>query len=119
MGKKLGIYLLLVLGIVLAVSLVRNILKINEVKKRADKIKSRVEKLQQENKQFQVQVKETNSQEYVEKQLRDKLGMVKEGETIVVLPDIEIVKKLVPQIPEEEETLPDPIWRKWLRLLGI
>lgn len=119
MGKKIGTYLLIGLGFFLAVSLVRNILKISEVKKRVEKIRSRVAKLEEENQELEGRVGETKSQEYLEKQLRDKLGLTKEGETVVVLPDAETLKKLVLEIPQEEETLPDPNWKRWARLFGL
>ncbi|MDP3994252.1 MAG: hypothetical protein Q8P91_00270, partial [bacterium] len=62
---------------------------------------------------------EAKKQEYIEKQLRDKLGLSKEGETIVVLPDADTLRKLVPPIPGEEEILPDPNWKKWLKLFNF
>ncbi len=42
--------------------------------------------------------------------------MAKEGEIIIVLPDEEILGTLAPNLEEEEEALPDPNWKKWLKL---
>jgi len=112
-------YLLFFLCIVFALSLARNIAKIKNAQVRVERIKERVEKLQKEKEELQLKVEEAKKQEYIEKQLRDKLGLSKEGETIVVLPDADTLRKLVPPIPEEEETLPDPNWKKWLKVFDI
>lgn len=112
-------YLLIFLCFVFAVSLARNVVRIKNAQGRVERIKERVEKLQKENEGLQVKVEEAKKQEYIEKQLRDKLGLSKEGETIVVLPDADTLRKLVPPIPEEEETLPDPNWKKWLKVFDI
>ena len=112
-------YLPLFLCLVFAVSLARNITKIKNAQGRIGRTKERVEKLQKENEELQLKIEEAKKWENIEKQLRDKLGLSKEGETIVVLPDAEILRKLVPPIPEEEETLPDPNWKKWLRAFDI
>ena len=112
-------YLLLFLCIVFALSLARNIARIKNAQVRMERIKGRVEKLQKENEELQLKIEEAKKQEYIEKQLRDKLGLSKEGETIVVLPDADTLRKLVPPIPEEEETLPDPNWKKWLKAFDV
>ena len=112
-------YLLFFLCIVFALSLARNIARIKNAQVRVEGIKERVEKLQKEKEELRVKVEEAKKQEYIEKQLRDKLGLSKEGETIVVLPDADTLRKLVPPIPEEEETLPDPNWKKWLQVFDV
>ena len=112
-------YLIITLFVILSLSLARNILRINEAKKRVAKIKEKIEKLDEENKQLEVQLKEVQKSEFVEKQLRDKLGLVKEGETVIVLPDEDTLRRLIPPIQEEDDVLPDPTWRKWLHLFDF
>ena len=41
---------------------------------------------------------------------------VKDGETIVVLPEEETLRKMAPRFEREEEVLPDPTWKKWVKL---
>jgi len=65
---------------------------------------------------LEAELKKVQSDAFLEKQLRDKLGLAKEGETVVVLPDKEALKGLVPPLPEEENILPKPIWQRWLDL---
>jgi len=100
-------YLLIFISILLMVSLVRNIVKINNVK------------IREENEELEAKLEILRSDEYQEKQLRDKLGLAKEGELIVVLPEDEVLRNLAPKHVEEEETLPDPNWKKWAHLFGF
>jgi cell division protein FtsB len=109
-------YLLAFIGLLLILSLVRNILKISESRKKIENERTKVENLKKENEALEKKLAETSGLEFTEKQLRDKLGLAKEGEIVVVLPDEKILEGLVPKVPEEEETLPDPIWKRWLKL---
>ena len=117
-AKLKGLMGLLLLFIVLLalLSLVRNVLRISQSKEKIRESQERVEELKRESERLAREIEKVQSEVYIEAQLRDKLGLVKEGEIIVVLPEEEILRKLAPIIPEEEETLPDPIWRKWLKL---
>lgn len=109
-------YLLILLFILLMISLTRNIFRVLGAGERIERARDRVEKLKKDNEELERKLAEIQSQEFIEKQLRDKLGLAKEGEVVIVLPDEEILRKLAPRQEEEEETLPDPTWRKWLKL---
>lgn len=98
------------------ISLIRNVARISKVKKDIKETEGRVEKLKTDNEELRQRLDEVKSQTFVEKQLRDRLGLAKEGETVIVLPEPEVLKKLAPNTPEEEETLPDPNWEKWYKL---
>lgn len=109
-------FLLLGLAVIVSVSLLRNIFKAIESKKDTDKIKQNISKLQGENSELEARLKETQSAEFIEEQLRSKLGLSKKGEIVIVLPDSKILEEIAPKLPEEEEKLPDPTWKKWLKL---
>jgi cell division protein FtsB len=113
-GKYAAIFILLLL----AFSFVKNVVKMRGVKTRIESERLEVEKLKRENEELAKNLTKVKSQEYVEKQLRDKLGLAKEGETVVVLPDEDILRKLAPSLPVEEDYLPDPTWKKWLKLFS-
>lgn len=100
-------------------SLFKNIVKINEVKKRIRKEIEKVQKLEKEGKVLEEQLKMMQGNEYLERELRDKLGLAKKGESVVILPDPETLKKLVPEIPDEKDYLPDPPYIKWLKLFDV
>ena len=117
--EKLGVYsnyLLIFIFLLMLVSLIRNVLRVVESNKRIGKAQDQVEKLKKENEELEEKLAVTRSEGYIEKQLRDKLGLAKEGEIVIVLPDEKILETLAPSLEEEEETLPDPNWKKWLKL---
>lgn len=114
--KTYSNYLLIFIFLLMLASLIRNILRVVESNKRIEKIQGRVEKLKKENEELEEKLAVTKSEKYIEEQLRDKLGLAKEGEIVIVLPDEKILETLAPSLEEEEETLPDPNWRKWLKL---
>ncbi len=114
--NKISGYALLIVVLLLGFTLVKNVLKNVEIKKRIATERARVEKLKQDNADLAQKLTEIQSQKYIEKQLRDKLGLAKEGEIVVVLPDTATLEKLAPDVAVEPETLPDPNWKKWVHL---
>ncbi len=109
-------YILLFLAFLFIVSSIRNILRINQASKEILEAEERVDEAIAENNELKAKVKELRSPEFQEVQLRDKLNLAKEGEIVVVLPDEEILRKLAPKRIEEENILPDPTWKRWLKL---
>lgn len=114
--KSYSTYLAIVLTALFVLSLIRNFSKIGGAKKRIEAAEERVEKLREENEEAKKRLAEVKGEEYIEKQLRDKLGLAKEGEIVIVLPDEETLRKIAPSVSEEEDVLPDPTWKKWLKL---
>lgn len=109
-------YIIVFVCLLLAVSLVRSIFKIKKADKKILDAQQLVEELKVESEKLEEEVKIVQSDYFVEQQLRDKLGLAKEGEIVVVLPEDEVLRKLVPRRESEEEVLPNPNWRKWLNL---
>lgn len=105
-----------VLVIFLLFSTIKNIGRVGSINATVQKEKDKVEKMKEENTRLEAQIAQTQGSAFIEKQIRDKLGLAKAGEAIVVLPDAEILRKLAPQVPVEENSLPDPNWKKWLKL---
>jgi len=116
---KVRVYLLILLIFLFGLSFFRNILKINEAKKRIQTEIKKVQKLEKEGRVLEEELKKMQGNEYLETQLRDKLGLAKKGESVVILPDPETLKKLVPEIPDEKDYLPDPIYVRWMKLFDI
>ena len=112
-------YILIILSIILSISLMRNVLRIRNVNDTITEEEVVVADLRKENEELKKELQILGSEEYKERQLRDKLGLAKEGELIVVLPPDETLRKLAPKILEEEDSLPDPNWKKWLHLFGL
>jgi cell division protein FtsB len=114
--KTYSNYVLIAVFSLMLISLTRNILKIRTFRGRLTETEERIEKLKSENEVLGEKLDTFQSDEYIEKQLRDKLGLAKEEETIIVLPDEETIRKFAPKTEEEEEILPNPNWKKWFKL---
>ena len=106
----------IVLLVVLTSSFIKGIKRIRDGDALIKKNQAKLEKQVEENKKLEEQVKIVQSDEFMEEQLRNKLGLVKEGEIVIVLPEADIVRKLAPIIPEEEEVKAKPNWQKWIEL---
>ena len=100
----------------LTLSLIRNISDIKRGQGEIEEGKAKVKELEKKREELKKKLEFVKSEEFVESQLRDKLGLSKEGEIVIVLPDDEILRKLAPKEEEEEEVLPDPNWKKWVKL---
>jgi len=109
-------YAIWFLVVLLLISTVRNIGRVISIRKQVEVERQKVEKMQADNAKLQTQIAEAQGQDFIEKQIRNKLGLTKEGEAMVVLPDESIVRSLAPSLTSEEETLPDPNWKKWQKL---
>lgn len=100
----------------LGFSFLRNIGKVSKVKREIKESELRVERLRQENEKLKSTLNQSQSGEFVEKQIRDKLGLAKEGEIVLVMPDSETLQKLAPDLPKNQASLPLKNWEKWYRL---
>lgn len=82
-----------------------------------DEARARVEELKREQVELIELQKEVNSAEFVEREARNRLGLAKEGEVVVILPPEDVLKRLAPPIEELEEYFEeDPIWRRWTKM---
>ena len=79
----------------------------------------RITNLKEEGDNLKQQLNSVQSQVYIEKQLRDNLDLAKKGEIVLVLPDASIVRKFAPKEVIEEEVLPDPYWKQWLKIFDL
>lgn len=94
------------------------IVRIYVAVKAGERLTQAVDRLHQvevKNTELKNQLKEVASKEYIEKQARDKLGLAKEGEVVVVIPEEKIKQVLgLSKDEKNEEKLPN--WLGWLRL---
>ena len=113
-GKTLGLWLVLVIGVVLIVDLSRGIINLLSSRERVVEAEERVVSLEEEKERLEKLYDEQLSDEYIEMEIRNKLQMSMPGEVVILLPEME-VEELV-----EEEEMPADFevepWRKWLAL---
>ena len=102
--------------VVLTISFARNITKIRSAGGRIEKARQKNEILEQEIEKLSSQLEILKSDEHVESEIRNKLGLAKKGETVVVMPDNEILRKIAPRVKYEKDSLPLPNWRLWVEL---
>jgi len=102
--------------VILLVSTVKNINRVVNIRKQVEIEKAKVAKMQADNVKLQAQIAETEGAAFIDKQIRNKLGLTKEGEAVVILPEESIVKSFAPPVSFADETAPDPNWKKWEKL---
>lgn len=112
----MGLVLPILVFLILASSLIKSVTRIKQGNEIIKKTENRLNKINEENRKLEEQVQIVSSPEYVEKQLRDKMGLVKEGEIVLVLPEPEIVKKLAPKLSFNEAVPLKPNYQKWFDL---
>lgn len=115
---KIGIYAIWGLILILTLSVFRNISRASQINSQIQAEKAKIAKIQADNDKLEEEVAQAKSPSFIEKEVRNKLGLGKAGEAIVVLPDADTLRKLAPQMPTEVDTLPDPNWRKWIQLFS-
>lgn len=114
---KYSLYILLVFCAFLVFSLAGNIRNSMDAKDRVYEVENRINNLEEENKELERNLEIAKSEEFMEENLRDELGYVKEGEIVLVLPeDEDYIRSYAPKLPEEKDLLPDPNWKKWAKL---
>lgn len=109
-------YLFIIFFVLLTLSLARNVVRILKAGEKVEEAESRVEKLKKENEELKKRLDTVGSEEYIEKQLRDNLGLARQEEIVIVLPDEETLRALAPRTQSEQEVLPDANWKKWMNL---
>lgn len=107
---------LLVMILIIIISMGRNALGLFGRKDQIEEAKQKVRELEREQAQLLELKEKVESQEFVEKEAREKLGLAKPGEVVVVLPSEDILRRLAPKIEEEEFIEALPIWKRWSRM---
>lgn len=107
--KKIVFFVVLVASVFAINNLVRSIYSLWNKQDLLSLAQKDVEKEKAENIELLQKLKIVESEEFIEKEARNKLFMVKPGEHLVVLPSIEPKK-------EQKTNVDLPNWQKWLNL---
>jgi len=112
--KKIVVVFLFLLVLV---SVLRGVSRLISSRDRVETTKAKLEELKKEQERLKFELEAVSSDYYRDKQARDKLGLAKEGEKVVVLPSEEILRRLSPRKLElEKNEAKEPNWRKWAKL---
>ncbi len=106
--------LIILLSSFFIIGLGRQISSALQASARLDQSASEASKLQDKNRLLRQQLEQVEDYSFVEEISRNKLNMVKPGETVVVIPDEVIKRVLSANTKAEEVKLPN--WQGWLRL---
>ena len=103
--------LLLVVGVIFAIMIInsslRRIQQLRATSKNVDLAQAKLERLKSENEELKREFSYKNSSEFIEAEIRNKLGLAKENESIVILPREEEGKTA------EDDGTQKPNWKKW------
>jgi len=114
MKSKIINLIIIIAGVFVIVNLTRSINDLLHADDRIKEIEYQVNQLKQKNNELKKQLAEVQSPQYLEKIARDKLGLAKEGETVVILPQNSLAGPEQVNSVEVEKNLPD--WQKWRNL---
>lgn len=81
-----------------------------------DEARASVQKLEKEQARLLELKEHVESQAFVEKEVREKLGMAKEGDVVVVLPPDDVLRKLAPSLEKETFIEEYAIWERWTKM---
>lgn len=93
-------------SLILVVSLTRSVFELSKKQDIVRRSQDELARLERENRELEEALAAAETPEFIEKTAREKLGLVKEGETVVVLP----------KTKEGQETISNkqiPNWKKW------
>ena len=114
---RLTHYLIILVCILFVISLVRNFTRTRSMQITLLEAEKSLEELYEKQKSLQGDLEKVEGDFYIEQQARNKLGLVKENEVVVVLPSKEVLRNLSPWKEKNKEySLPNPNWKKWVKL---
>ena len=82
--KKLLVIILILIIVFVGINYYNNIKKINELQLKIDNLNSKIESSKEEKNELQKELENINNRDFIEKIAREKLGLVKPGEVLVV-----------------------------------
>lgn len=114
MIKKISLVFFILISLVIAYNLLKQIAETLDSSKRLGRVVDEIKKLEVKNKELKKTLEEIKSPEFVEEQARNKLGLVKPGETMVIISDVKLKQILESSASANENRLPN--WLGWLKL---
>lgn len=106
-----------VIGVIIVVNSTRRLLTFKVTANNVARAEERLERLRAQNEELKRELAYKQSPEFVEREIREKLGLVRRGEAIVILPkgDDESLDKLGTSLANDERKS-TPNYKKWWRL---
>lgn len=108
--KKVAFFITIVVSLIIINGLVRSILDLWNKQDVVVRARQDLDREKRKNEELKVQLGYVKSNEFVEEEARNKLFLVKPGESDVIIPKNLIKKK------EEKPPPPPPVWKQWMNL---
>lgn len=103
------------LSLILIFNLSREVVRLSKAGQRIEEARDKVQELKLENWQLKKELDYRQTDEFLEQEIRNKLGMAKKDETIVILPR-ETVEKFASQAATRVEEKQLSSWQQWLEI---
>lgn len=113
MIKKIALGLIILVILFVVYNLINQIIEATRSGERLSEAADAVYKLEVKNKQLKKKLSQIQSLQFLEAEIRNKLGMSKKGETVVVIPE-EKLKSVMEASQAAEVRLPN--WLGWIRV---
>lgn len=113
MIKKIIYGLVILVVLVIAYNLIKQIMEATKSGERLSQAADEVYKLEIKNKALKQKLIQIQSREFIEEEIRNKLGFAKSGETVVVIPE-EKLKSVLGASSSAQIRLPN--WLGWLKV---
>lgn len=113
MIKKVSLGFLILVSLVMAYNLVNQIIAVTKSGERLFRSADILFRLEAKNRQLKEKLSKLKSTEFLEEQARNKLGLAKAGETVVVIPE-EKLKSILGASQSAQIRLPN--WLGWLQV---
>ncbi|PXV62732.1 Septum formation initiator [Halanaerobium congolense] len=76
--------IIVIIAVIAAFNFYQNITRMTQIENKIKKIEAEIAETEAENKQLQKQIQNSDSKEYIEEVAREKLGLVKPGEKLLI-----------------------------------
>lgn len=112
MGTKAVYLLIIIVGLVISFSLAKNLYAAFGSSKYLEQAQAKLDRLRAENEALLRENALAKDPSFIEREARERLGLVKPGEVVVILPD----KEATSPATDEPTTPARPVWQQWLGL---
>ena len=113
MVKKISLGLIILVSLIIAYNLITQTLEATKSGERLSQAAEIVYQLQSKNEDLKKKITQIQSPDFIEEEVRNKLGFAKKGETIVVIPEDKL-KMVLGTSSSAQIRLPN--WLGWIRL---
>lgn len=116
MAKKISFIVIIFISLLIAYNLFNQIFQALKSGERLSIAAETLYRLELENKKLKEKLEYIKSNEYIEEQARNKLGLGRKGETVVIIPNDKLNQVLGASESAQKQVDSIPNWYGWLRL---